>query len=280
LPLARSCPHAALTQRHCCADISHFASPSVRLDEKQAQTINWAPGDCCGATQIKSTFAGTGLGALSNGGSASPAGLAAQNELQTWMVNNTRLGIPISFSAETLHSAVGGGSKDVSGNGGGSVMFPMPCMQGCTWNTALIEKVARVIGTEARASGNDRGFSPEINVCTDPRFGRTEENFSEDPALVAAMGVAAVKGLHGGNVDGPSSYLPPGTIVSEAKHAAAYGYGGKDGAGADISERTLYDVYLRPWRDYARNGGRGAMMSYVFPRPMLQVSKLYKSQPD
>ena len=74
------------------------------------------------------------------------------------------------------------------------------------------------------------------------------------------MGVAAVRGLHGGNTQGPSSYLPPGTIVSEAKHAAAYGYGGKDGAGADISERTLYDVYLRPWRDYARNGGRGAMM--------------------
>jgi len=76
------------------------------------------------------------------------------------------------------------------------------------------------------------------------------------------MGVAAVKGLHGGNNEGPSSYLPEGTVVSEAKHAAAYGYGGKDGAGADISERTLHDVYLRPWRDYARAGGRGAMLSH------------------
>ena len=60
-----------------------------------------------------------------------------------------------------------------------------------------------------------------LQVCTDPRFGRTEENFGEDPALVSAMGVAAVKGLHGGNTKGPSSYLPIGTIVSEAKHAAA-----------------------------------------------------------
>lgn len=77
------------------------------------------------------------------------------------------------------------------------------------------------------------------------RFGRTEENFGEDPALVAAMGAAAVLGLHGGNSEGPSSYLPKGAIVSEAKHAAAYGFGGKDGAAADLSERTLHDIYLR-----------------------------------
>ena len=65
-----------------------------------------------------------------------------------------------------------------------------------------MQEVAAAIAVEARACGVTRGFSPEINVCTDPRFGRTEENFGEDPAHVAAMGVAAVKGLQGGNVDG------------------------------------------------------------------------------
>ena len=80
------------------------------------------------------------------------AGLAAQNELQLWMTNNTRLGIPISFSAETLHSAVGGGSKDVDGNGGGSVMFPMPCLQGATWNVRLVEQV----NDSARARERER----------------------------------------------------------------------------------------------------------------------------
>ena len=79
-------------------------------------------------------------------------------------------------------------------------------------------------------------------MCTDPRFGRTEENFGEDPTLVATLGVAAVTGLHGGSIEGPSSYLPPGAIVSEAKHAAAYGFGGKDGAAADLSLRTLHDM--------------------------------------
>ena len=73
---------------------------------------------------------------------------------------------------------------------------------------------------------------------------------AEAPGLVAAMGAAAVKGLHGGNTDGPSGYLPEGRIVSEAKHAAAYGFGGKDGMAADISPRTLHDIYLRPWREY------------------------------
>jgi len=76
------------------------------------------------------------------------------------------------------------------------------------------------------------------------------------------MGVAAVKGLHGGNLEGPSGYLPKGTIVSEAKHAAAYGFGGKDGMAADVSPRTLHDIYLRPWKAYKEAGGRGAMLSH------------------
>ena len=61
---------------------------------------------------------------------------------------------------------------------------------------------------------------------------------------------------------GPSTYLPPNAIVSEAKHAAAYGFGGKDGMAADLSQRTLHDIYLKPWRRYAEAGGRGAMMAH------------------
>ena len=121
--------------------------------------------------------------------------------------------------------------------------------------------------------GIDRGLSPEINVCNDPRFGRTEENFGEphakllttlwaasvrplsshgllcaclcageDPAHVAAMAVAAVTGLQGGSAS-PSEYLPDNDhIVCEAKHCCAYGAGGRDGNSADISQKTLHDV--------------------------------------
>jgi beta-glucosidase len=166
------------------------------------------------------------------------------------LMNNSRLRIPVSFHQETLHGANAG------------VIFPMPASQGASFNAELVRSIAAVIAAEASATGTDRGFSPELNVPTDPRFGRSEENFGEDPALVAALGVAAVVGLHAGNTEGPSSYLPDGAISSEAKHFAAYAFGGKDGMAADVSPRTLHDVYLRPWKAYAEAGGRSAMMAH------------------
>ena len=69
-------------------------------------------------------------------------------------MQNTRLGIPTSFIAETLHSSYSGGT-----------IFPMPSLQGCTWNTDLIQRIAAVIAREARASGVDRGFSPVLHGC-------------------------------------------------------------------------------------------------------------------
>ena len=216
--------------------------------EKQAQAIHLTGGV---TTAVQEQYGATGLGAFPGMGCATPTSLAAQNGMQAYFLNHSRLRVPVTFHFETLH-----------GGGCGATIFPMPCLQGATWDTPLVHEVGRTVGAEASANGADRGFSPEINVCTDPRFGRTEENFGEDPALVAAMGVAAVTGLHGGNTGGPSAYLPAGAIVSEAKHAAAYGYGGKDGAAADLSLRTLHDIYLKPWREYFKHGGRGAMLSH------------------
>ena len=98
-------------------------------------------------------------------------------------------------------------------------------------------------------------------MCTDPRFGRTEENFGEDPAHVAAFTVAAVTGLQGS--EAASDYLPDNDhVVCEAKHCCAYGAGGRDGQSADVSPKTLHDVYLRPWDAFVKAGGRGMMMSH------------------
>ena len=107
------------------------------------------------------------------------ASITAQNANQAAILNSSRLKIPVTFHYETLHSA-----------GSGSTIFPMPCLQGATWDQELVGEVGAVIGAEASANGGDRGFSPEINVCTDPRFGRCEEAFGEDPMLVAKLGVA------------------------------------------------------------------------------------------
>ena len=148
--------------------------------------------------------------------------------LQVAFLNQTRLGIPISFVVETSHCGAAGGT-----------IFPMGVTQGASWNTTLARDIGAAIAREARAWGADRGLSPEINVVTDPRFGRIEENFGEDPAHAAAFAVAAVTGLQGGGGQNASDYLPSrDAIVAEAKHCCAYGAGGRDGVSADISPKT------------------------------------------
>lgn len=244
-------PHLA-TIFHLTIIIVHLfaacALVSFAQDEKIAQLI--LPfGAKYPADYIK--YNTTGLGATY----PLPGGITTRNAWQTWQVNSTRLGIPTSFIGETLHSGYSGGT-----------VFPMPSSQGASWNASLVQEIAAAIALEARTSGVDRGFSPVLHFCTDPRFGRCEESFGEDPALVAAMGVAAVTGLAGpGGPGAASTYLPDPTvhIATEAKHYAAYAYGGRDGSmPADVSEYTLFDVYLRPWRAYARAGGRGIMAAH------------------
>ena len=242
-------------------------------EEKQAQTIHTTG---CTLDECISAFGKTGIGAIPQEGDDGPSIVARRNQFQGALMNNSRLHIPVSFHQETLHGANAG------------VIFPMPASQGASFNAALVRAIASLIALEASATGTDRGFSPELNVPTDPRFGREffslapapkhyrktynfmrypnqtglEENFGEDPTLVSALGAAAVQGLHAGNTGGPSSYLPPFAIASEAKHFAAYAFGGKDGMAADVSPRTLHDVYLRPWKAYAEAGGRSAMMAH------------------
>lgn len=181
-------------------------------EEKQAQTIHLTGGELADVT---AAYGATGLGALPQEGSDGPSILARRNAFQGALMNNSRLHIPVSFHEETLHGANGG------------VIFPMPAAQGASFNAQLVQDIARVVALEAAATGTDRGFSPELNVPTDPRFGRTEENFSEDPCVVSTLGAAAVLGLHAGNTGGPSAYLPAGAIASEAKHFAVSGVSGR-----------------------------------------------------
>lgn len=164
-------------------------------------------------------------------------------------------GIPLTFVAETLHSPfIGQGT-----------VFPMPVTMGATWNRSLLSEVGAAIATQCTACGITRGFSPEINVCIDPRFGRTQENLGSDALHVATLGVALMIGLQGGPGDSgtPSRYFASPTALScEAKHLAAYGSGNMDGAPADVSPQTLHDVYLKPWKKFFAAGGRGAMLSH------------------
>ena len=177
---------------------------------------------------------------------------SANDALQKWALENTTYGIPLSFYAETLHTAQNG-----------ATIFPAPVGLGATWNAPLVRRAAETIGYEARLKGIDRAWSPELQVATDPRFGRFDEAFAEDPHLVAHIGVAFATGLHGGATGGPDTYGNFSATLTEAKHFAGYGQSGMDGLSTDIANATLFNVYLRPWRAFARKaGGRGVMASH------------------
>ena len=231
----------------------------MNLTEQIAQT--WAPyGHHAGAAAFVNKYADGGAGQFTlgfSGESSAAALLAARNAAQAAFMNRTRLGVPVSFSNEALHSAVKGGT-----------VFPEQVTQGASWDVGLVRDIAGAIALEARAVGVDTVFSPVINMWVDARFGRLQEGFSENPTLTAAYARAAAEGFQGVGTQprgGGWGYLDGGTqVIALAKHYAAYGAaeGGLNGQPAELSERTLREVFLRPWRAFAAAGGRGVMTAH------------------
>jgi beta-glucosidase len=177
----------------------------MTLDEKIAQlTYVGGVGNASTVAAVKSG----GVGGLQCGENASTC-LAAVNQLQA-ALQKTRLGIPASIFAETTHS----------GGFIGSTVFPMPVTTGCSWNTSLLERIGAAIALEARAAGIDQALGPILQVCTDPRFGRMEENFGEDPFHVSQMGVASTQGLQGRDCGGANVSLASDKVSAQAKHFA------------------------------------------------------------
>ena len=229
---------------------------AMTLDEKVAQLSADCSRDLTNFTAepfARTSFGTVGIecsGYAGEGNKSMAERIAMLRAYQQAALAESRLGIPITFHIETSHCGAAGGT-----------IFPMGVSQGSSWDAGLVGAVAAAIGAEARAWGGTRGLSPEINVVTDPRFGRTEENFGSDPLLVTQLAEAATLGLQGGAVSA-DDYLPPAAVAAEAKHCCAYGWSGLDGGAADIDEKTLHDVYLKPWRAFIRAGGRGMMASH------------------
>ena len=125
---------------------------------------------------------------IAGGGSRSPRDHAQfVNAVQKWLIENTRLGIPAMFHEEALHGLVAPGGTH----------FPVPIGLASTWDPALIERLMSVAALEARARGVQHVLSPVVDLGRDPRWGRIEETYGEDPYLVSRMGVAAVRGYQG-----------------------------------------------------------------------------------
>ena len=130
------------------------------------------------------------------------------NTVQRWMKENTRLGIPILFHEECLHghAALGGTS------------FPQAIALASTWDEGLVQDIFSSVAAEVRARGAQQCLAPVLDLARDPRWGRTEETYGEDPYLVAHIGVAAIRGFQG---KGPN--IDRSHVMATAKHFAVHG---------------------------------------------------------
>ncbi|MGA7719694.1 MAG: glycoside hydrolase family 3 N-terminal domain-containing protein [Ignavibacteriaceae bacterium] len=172
------------------------------------------------------------------------------NSLQKFFVEETRLGIPVIFHEECLHGLV---AKD-------STSYPQPIGLSSTFNPELIEEIFTAIASEARARGVHQALTPVLDVARDPRWGRVEETFGEDPYLISKLGIAAVKGLQG---DG--CFKDKNRMIATLKHFAAHGQpeSGSNCGPANFSERVLRDIYLFPFKEVIKNADpKSVMASY------------------
>jgi beta-glucosidase len=155
------------------------------------------------------------------------------NDFQRFLVEQTRLGIPALMHDELAHGLLAGDAT----------IFPSPPALASTWDPDLVEEVFTVAAREARVRGTTVALTPVIDLARDPRWGRVEEMFGEDPYFVAAMGVAATRGLQGRNRP-----LGEDRVFATLKHFVhGTPQGGLSISPADMSERTLRGQYLVPF---------------------------------
>jgi beta-xylosidase len=170
------------------------------------------------------------------------------NDIQRFFVEKSRLGIPVVFHEECLH-----GHAAPEGTS-----FPQPIGLAATFDPELVERLYAMTAGEARARGTHQALTPVVDVARDPRWGRVEETFGEDPHLVARMGVAAVRGFQGDATFGDKRH-----IIATMKHFAAHGQpeSGMNCAPAVASPRVLREVFLSTFKAAIQEGGALSVMA-------------------
>jgi beta-glucosidase len=169
------------------------------------------------------------------------------NAIQHWVLAHNRLGIPVLFIEEGLHGFDTG------------TVFPAPIGLAATWNPGIVQNVGAVIAAEARATGVGMILAPVLDLAREPRWGRVEEDYGEDPYLTGKLGVAYVLGAQGENLSSDHS------VVCEPKHFAGHGSpeGGTNTSPVHIGERELRSVMLKSFEPAIREGkAMGVMAAY------------------
>jgi beta-glucosidase len=172
-------------------------------------------------------------------------GADAVGTIQKIAVEDSRLGIPLLIGFDALH--------------GHRTIFPIPLGEAAAFDPALWEATARASAAEAREDGVSMVFAPMLDVSRDPRWGRIAESAGEDPFVTAQFGVAKVRGFQGGALSDASA------VAATVKHFCGYGaaLAGRDYASADVSERTLLEVYLPPFAAAVAAGCAALMPAFM-----------------
>ncbi len=165
-------------------------------------------------------------------------------ELQKMALDESRLKIPLIFGYDVIH--------------GHRTIFPIPLGQACSWDLAAIEKSERIAAQEATAEGLNWTFAPMVDITRDPRWGRVDEGAGEDTWLDCAIAQARVKGFQG------TDLAANNTLLACAKHFAAYGapQAGRDYNTVDMSQLSLYEWYLPPYKACVDAGVGSVMTSF------------------
>jgi beta-glucosidase len=171
-----------------------------------------------------------------------------RNAIQRYQLEKTGLGIPWLFQGESLHGDMEPGSTS----------FPQALGLAATWDPVLVHQVFTAAGNEAGARGQDQVFTPVLDIARDPRWGRTEETYGEDPYLDSRMAVAAVTGLQG-----PSYSIGRDHVMATAKHFAVHGQpeGGTNTAPGNYSERIIRENFLVPFQAAVQEANVGSIMA-------------------
>ena len=169
------------------------------------------------------------------------------NAIQAWVIKSNRLGIPALFIEEGLHGYMGHDET----------VFPQSVNLATTWNVDLAKKTGAAIAAEARADGVDMILAPVLDVARDPRWGRVEEDFGEDPFLSGRLGLNYVEGMQG------DSLATDHNCIAEPKHFAAHGSpeSGLNTSPVHVGEREVRSVMLKSFEPAFQEGHAMAVMA-------------------
>ena len=186
---------------------------------------------------------------LKSVGTLTPAAAARHvNSLQDYARAHSRLGIPLFTFGEAVHGYLAPGATS----------FPSAIALGSTWDPALLEQLFTAVAAEATARGTRQVLSPVLDLARDPRWGRFEECYGEDPYLVSRLGLAAIRGLQG-----PGPAIGRDRVAVTLKHFAGHGQpeGGRNLAPVGFAERDFRENHLLPFEVAVRRGGAAAIMA-------------------